>query len=294
MLEKKRWTWSRPTHPFNPSSKAAVKIENGYIFYSELWEPYFPFDFPNLPNRLAKVDNVASATEFVNKYGVLGYHAFYPDMEKEYGTSYIYKKGDPIEWFLIQARTVRFALNLIGAIQEKDDGFIGSFIKDTTVTVPLKMFIERTPDKTKTLAHIFAIGPETGYIRYQGEDAIMKSEQRLLALQIVEHLVNSNTEGVQRRLDFAGQWSPDKPYRLVQTFSARSLIESIWHFVGEAALLSQDKKSKGVRTCQECGLPFISTDGRQRFCPGDEFSKGSLCGARYRMRKHRKTGKGKV
>lgn len=279
--QEKLWVWCKPT-------KEAVELESGNIFYSDLWEPYHPFDFPNLPNILAKVDNTDSAIDFVKKYGVLGYHAFFPELENKagYGLGYVYEKGDPIDWLLAQARTVRFALHLINAINNKDEEDTKTFILNAMVQVQANMLRKEAPEGLKAKAHVFAEGSKIVF-RVLIQQNIWEGKYRLLAIQIVNHLVNSNSEGVQRRLLLKGNTIPETPYKFAQQLAARSLIEAIWYMVGNAALLSQEKNGKGVRTCQECGLPFIITDKRQRFCPGDAFSKGSLCGARNRMKKHR-------
>lgn len=269
MDEYQKWTWAKPTN-------CDVALENNCIVYSGLWHPYHPFDFPNLPNALAKVDNIKSAIEFSKKYGILGYRSFTDT------TTEVYCKGDPVEWFLAQALTIRFILFLIKAIQNNDDEEIKSLISDTVVQVPLNTFYENAPTGHYAPAHISIEGQETVYRIFNSN--YWKDKYHLFALQMVNLQINKNTEGVRRQLIL----NEREMNKSVPQFASRSLIEAIWYMVGDIYLLSFEDKGKGIRTCEECGMPFIVTDKRQKFCPGDQFSKGSLCGARQRVRRARK------
>lgn len=274
MEKYQKWSWSKPNN-------GEVALENNCIVYSALWSSYHPFDFPNLPNALAKVDNVKSAIEFSKKYGILGYRSF-TDTSSE-----IYCKGDPVEWFLLQASTVRFVLLLIKAIQTEDVKQIKYLINDSVVQVPSNTFHDGISSKHHTPVHVFSEGQETVYRLYNANK--WKNNEYLLALQMVNLLINKNTEGVHRQLIL----DTNNLDRSLFQFASRSLIESIWYLVGDAYLLSFEKKGKGVGTCEECGLPFIMTDKRQKFCPGDKFSKESICGTRNRVRKSRPPKEGK-
>ena len=65
----------------------------------------------NLPNALAKVENSKSAINFIKKYGFLGYRM----LSKE-----DLSLGEPLDWILAQARSVRFGLYLIVCLQDQE------------------------------------------------------------------------------------------------------------------------------------------------------------------------------
>lgn len=279
------WTWARPVHDI--PDQEIVKIKDGYVFLNQTWERYHPFNFPNLPNRLAHVESAKDITQFVERYGVLGYQ----ELTQENPRFDTYTVGDPVDWFLQQAKTVRFALQLINAVQEdKDKEQVKKLIYSAQVQVPMRMFVEGAPEYAKTKAHCFAEGPETVF-RPLIQPDIWEGKYKALAIQMASHLINTNSRGVSRVIGLMEKNSmPVIPCQFVQLLNGRSLIEAIWHQVGDAAL---NPSGKGTRICNECGLPFIVTDKRQKFCPGDEFSAGSLCGTRKRVRELRANKKKK-
>ncbi|UNC92419.1 hypothetical protein [Candidatus Contubernalis alkaliaceticus] len=294
MQELVKWKWAQP-------KADTVKIKDNRILWEGEWESkYYPFDFPNMPNALAKVDNAEQAVDFVKRYGFLGYFTF--DDEK---TVSLLSVGEPLDWFICHAKTVKLVLYLIEAMQNKNEKIIKSIIDSSIVEITRKMLWEGAPEikkteaqkaseKVKTKAHVIAEGPNISYTDafIQTPEILLGSQilsdnpqnkYQMIAILMVSHLIDENTKRVRRTLFLGGK----KLDRFMQSFYSRSLIEAIWYMIGDAALLSQEKNGKGIRTCKECGLPFIVTDKRQQFCPGDEYSKGSLCGARYRMRNYR-------
>ncbi len=281
MYVGKEWRWAKPIA--RKTEMENVKVLNGYVFYNQEWEPWHPFRYSNLPNQLAKIESTEKIVSFVEKYGVLGYQALIKDNP---GTD-TYTLGDPIDWFLQQAKTVKFALQLINAIQEEtEEENLKKLIYSTQIQVPLKMFLKNTPEKLTANAHCFAQGPEITFITIE-QPKKWEGIHRSLAIQMVSHLVNSNTKGVNRTIGLKEEgFTPVEPYQFAHTINSRSLIEAIWYQVGDTALNSQ---GKGTRICKECGLPFVVTDKRQQFCP-DDYS-GSLCGLRYRVRNSRKNKK---
>lgn len=273
------WEWCLP-------DEEGAEIDNGHVFYSNMTgERYAPFDFPNLPNRLASVETSNDVIRFVGRYGVLGYQTF--TEHQRLGDEWF--EGDPVNWFLLQARTIRFALQLIQATQENQpDEKIKTLIFSNTVDVPLKMFRTNAPDNFKVPAHHFAIGAEDVF-RAPIQAQVWEGIHDSLAMQIVGYLVNENTKGVSRVIGFPAQAPADRR-QFAQQFRARSLIEAIWYHVGDVALKVQGRTT---RLCKECGLPFVVTDNRQEFCPGDQWSTASACGNRYRARQKRKRDRAK-
>lgn len=281
------WVWARPVHDI--PDQEIVKIKDGYVFLNQTWEGYHPFNFPNLPNRLAHVESTKDITQFVERYGVLGYQ----ELIQENPRLDTYTVGDPVDWFLQQAKTVRFALQLINAVQEdKDEEQIKKLIYSAQVLVPANIF-ERAkdlPDEFMAKVHCFAEGPDVIFRPVLQPDQ-WEGKHRLLAIQMASHLINTNSRGVSRVIGLAEEdLAPAIPWQFAQLLNGRSLIEVIWHQVGDAAL---NPSGKGTRICNECGLPFIVTDKRQKFCPGDVFSSGSLCGTRKRVRELRANKKKK-
>lgn len=276
------WAWAHPV--MDTAGQPTVVVDNGHVFYSQAWRPYYPFEFPNLPNRLAAVDSTKDIVGFVGKYGVLGYRKLNGDDSTE-----VYTVGDPVDWFLLQAKTVRFALQVLNAVHEgKSDEQLKSLIYRNQIQIPLKTFITEASVTTETKTHCFAEGSEA-VLRPVVQPGQWEGKHKALAVSIVSHLVNINTVGVRRVIGVkSSDAMPVVPFQFAQQYSAGSLIGAIWHMVGDAAI---NTSGKGTRICRECGLPFIVTDNRQKFCPGDKFSSESLCGTRYRVRQHRRNGK---
>ncbi len=282
MFLSKDWVWYKPLASPDGVGRATVKVENGRIFYVQRWSVYHPFSFPNLPNRLAHVESTTEAVKFVESYGVLGYQA----LIKEQSSDDLFTTGDPLGWFLHQAKTVRFVLQLINALQEnKTDEQLSNLINNERMKVPLKVLFKDTQEETKGPAHCFAEGSDIVFRAALDREG----KYNLFAVQLVSHLININSRNVVRTIGIKTKRStPTEQYVFTQQFAFRSLIEAIWYMVGGAAV---NLNRKGVQICRECGLPFIVTDKRQKFCPGDAFSSGSLCGGRNRVRKYRKSDK---
>ena len=283
MQVAQEWQWPRPL------KNVTVEIESGHVKYNELREPYqelyFPLKQVNLPNKLAKVESQRDITPFVEKWGLLGFQK----LKGEGNNPAVNVKGDPVDWFLQQAKTVKFALLLINALQEEE----AEDRKEKTLKGLILNNQVKVASLGDMLAHVFAEGPEirvrpsfkrsnTGEPLAASTLPFQPETYKGFAAQLVSHLVNVNTKGVNRKIGL------NREGGFVSLISSRSLIETIWYHIGNTALNSKGKrKEKGTRLCEECETPFIVTDNRQRFCPGDEFSKGSLCGARYRVRENR-------
>ena len=229
---------------------------------------YCPLEVPNLPNALAKVRDAEAAVRFAGTYGRLGYDWILPkgQLDRRVG-------GDPLDWFLTQADTVRCALALVEALGREDENVAGAILKAQSVQTPAGFLIAKGP--ARVVQELF-VEPDFG------EPPALAAARAMVA-----GLVNGNTEGVHREISrMQGQ--------LASGFVFPALISAIWWMLGDAAILAQEQDGAAIRLCEECGTPFVVTDRRQRFCPPEFGSKASVCGTRYRMRQHRaKKGAGK-
>jgi hypothetical protein len=270
------WRIPPVNHPDNTPVCFADAILDGSL------EDFDPFDYPNLPNAFAKVDNEASAVAFAKKYGLLGYlllaedtaTGLVPQSLATFGRS-DGEPSEPVEWFLAHAAAVRFVLRLIKGLQDGDERGLGVLIDREAISMRL--------GKKTVKGHVAPVRNEVevrpdSFISYLSDPTPSQ-----WAVAWIAFMVDGNTQSIRRILT---------PFQstLWTGLYVKSLIEAIWYQVGEMALLSQEQDGKAVRACKECGTLFVVTDKRQQFCPGDAWSAGSLCGARSRMRKTRKGG----
>ena len=312
--------WPRP-------KKGRVHISHGLVcpgktfrdyIYSEN-DYYEPFDCPGLPNALAKVRTESHAVKFVQTYGLLGFTdvagvevinassdvlSGVLDEEAVCEAVYEHLPHDPPEWFLSQAQTVRFALDLIKALGCLDDKQLIATLEDHSVDLDrcanhtqhhssstrqnkTSIFggdvisgvyvLQLGEERPNNIAQTVIISTPIGQSR---SSAIREHAYALLAL-----MVNRNTKAIRLGVRASSNG-------LVFCREARALIEVIWYHIGEMALLIGRGKNRltrpaqGIRMCEECGLPFVVTDRRQRFCPPD-FGSKSLCATRARQRRLR-------
>lgn len=263
-LIQEPWWWNAP-------QPGAVRVRDGKIeVEAGCWELYNPFDIPNLPNTFAKVDGQKALVVFVQEYGLLGYAGLSEDRDP--------LEGDPVEWDLAHARAVRFALRLIQARNSASE--VKALLEQSVTTIPMNAVIPTAPAGLEAVGHTFPQGQEYRFTLYNEEQ--WSKEFQTFVPYMLTTMVNGNTCGVRHRLCY-------QPILHIQLI-AEALIEVIWHQVGEIAVMAWHQNGSRIRSCKECGLPFIVTDKRQQFCPkaavpGER--TGSICGARYRQRNRR-------
>lgn len=216
---------------------------------------------------------------------------------------------DPLSWFLAQARTVRFALDLISALEYDHTDRLLSVLEERRIDVewnddppwdgagpiePPPMGLAAFDGRGGAYgAYELALGPEVMcaggpydfLLRVYANDGDRPTAVRIHAYRLLAEMVNENTKGIHQGLQTTKRG-------LALSRTATALIEVIWYLVGEAALLvsrgmsREERPAQGIRMCEECGLPFVVTDRRQRFCPPD-FGSKSLCATRARQRRLR-------
>jgi len=256
---------------------------------------YNPADHPDLPNVFAKVIDEEKATQFAERWGLLGYNRL-----QDLGGA------EPLAWVLYQAKTVKFILDLTEKLYGRRTNIeaLVRFLrnenkKDTEFKYAKHSFIfggydlgigtnraQRSffapaglsPDETQSLLN----GEKASGGPKQIDDIMVKE----FAQQIISVCVNGNTLNVRRVLN-------ESDGKLVSSITYKALIEVIWHHVGNIVL--QVQEGKEIRICDECQTPFLVRDGRQRFCPSpgtEGYSRNqSNCSLRQRQRKKRQKDK---
>lgn len=248
---------------------------------------YRPQDFPLLPNALSKVKDERSALDFVRKWGLLGYSELLlstlrlfdesaeGDEDKERAVRAEVDQlagGDPLPWFLAQAKSVRFATELVEALQIDRPGAVG-----------LVLAIHQTEWRPAEFAG--ASGASLRFTLARGLEVRSREYTELdsprMAMRIVEDLVASNTRTVRRILLPGSSGN-----RLRWTTNMSALSEIVWSHVGDWA----DHGLVKLCELETCRTPFLVTDGRQRFCPADEEGGKSRCAGLYQKRQQRRSG----
>jgi hypothetical protein len=198
--------------------------------------------------------NKLKPVEFADQFGLLGYNYIVPREN-------VCKDGDPLNWFLAQARTVQVAAELIGRLgeaQESDGGrrFLAEYLKDEIGDGP------------------YSLGGRVTEIRFQQSSR----SPILVANGILRYLLNANLGETGRRIQIVASGP-----RTVFTF--RALIEVIYWQLADQ--IGKD----AIRRCAECGRIFTGANSRIRFCPPASGQTISPCKSRFNVRRHRKSGK---
>ncbi len=234
------------------------------VTFGKTEDYYNPFKLVNLPNAFAKVIDGKTALRFSETYGFLGW-PHYVEPERRQG-------GEPLSWVLNHASTVKLSLKIIAAIADEQldaDEQLESRFQELLVP-------ELIEDALGGIGVSYMVRDKRQLTVFFPENRGNRIDYKDIAQKLLIKVINKNTESVREMLQLS------KDNIIVPEFQADSLLDVIYWHVGRAAL-------SGVRSCKECGTPFVALDKRQKYCPGDEFSAtGSLCGLRARVRKSRK------
>jgi hypothetical protein len=270
---------------------------------------YEPLTQMTLPNALARIAVVADertqqpatkavlsareaaarreAKRFLSTYGPLGYQLLKPELAWP-------EQGEPLGWLLAEAETVRFALDLISALQEHDSAALEATLSRRRVRSGEDTGDEERSDLTPTSMryavcrdvehHGWHLG--TGHPRgldhgwydpvafypLPGQSA---ADLRGHAGRIVANLVRAHHPSQEGELVF-------REGRFAEVIEERPLLAAIWLHVKRAALGDVD-----VRHCAACGAPFLVSDRRQQYCPSLVSGEKSRCSTRQQMRRLR-------
>jgi hypothetical protein len=268
---------------------------------------YDPFERVELPNAFAKVVDATTAERFARRYGCLGYNGLLRavdstakrvGLERPRGRHWVeFFVVDPMDWVIAQARSVRLVLELLDAWREQGDEQLrrvlqrhrlkGAELAGWESVVP--------PDPRRgtlwlPVAEGVDLGQSQGYVGYfafvedKPRDWVYPPTTVLrdTAGEVITELITANMEHLGWQL-----WRSEGDAFAVQHRPA-GLIEVIWWHVQAVALGGR------ARLCElpSCRAPFIVTDDRQRFCPG-EWQPGlnrlgrSRCAALHQKRKER-------
>lgn len=289
------------------------------------WGPaeYEPLGRRNLPNALARIvaadaardrrqaETIArrEAERFLRRYGPLGF-ARLPGADPAW-------RGEPLGWIMAEARTVRFALELIEALRDRQAREL------------LRVLHHQRPAANRSSPA--SGGGDWRYVRYelcreafhhgsaQRYDLSQPPQRRpwldlatgwydpsasyplsaaaYLALMHYPDPRPLTEAEIGRLCDHAGSIVSDlvglHTEGMVGRFGWRAghfcawpeggpLLRAIWILIAEAASAGWQ-----IRRCGECQTPFVVTHARQQYCPAGAGSQKSACLAKRQMRLQR-------
>lgn len=210
---------------------------------------YYPFEQLELPNALAKIDpdNEEEILEFVHRYGILG------GSQDDHGFR---QEPESLEWIQHQIKTMKLLLNLVKCSRDDDEETAVGLCKEIE-GIEKDTLVIRT-DAYDVPSNLTKDAP-LGWVRYYACA-----------------IINDNIKGVTRK---AAMLPNGKGVKSEFYFSC--MLDAIYWNVLNAF------ESADIGRCEECGTPFIKTDGRQRFCPKQYLEKESKCGMRYHQEQRR-------
>lgn len=275
---------------------------------------YYPMASPTIVGEFARLrpGDERALLKFVHRWGSLGYDRLHDRAALD---------GDPVAWVWAHANGVRTVLDLHKLIRKRDGDGLAELLKGLALSQRTKEPLsqvnlllrdrERVGETADLVPDLFAspekpdeywspVVLEDGEsfrpaIIYGQRDRIdispylgfASEDPRRAAYRWIFSIVNPNLKGVYRRLtDLAptealASERPGLP-NLVWSFDA--LISVIYYHLAE--IVTQTR----LAICDNCGLPFVQTDARQRFCPPARWEpptkpeKESRCGQAYRKR----------
>jgi len=273
------WLWSRGAKPYVDKhgvlNEAAAEVE---------LLAYAPFDNSALPTVAAKVTDEKSALRFARAYGLFGFSGLLgKDVEdnNEIGGGPHWDElveldgGEPLDWVIAQSRSIRFALELVAS-------FHGT--GDPVADVLARNRLPESLQGRQSYPTVLRLRPTA--VELPGDVAPEEAAVTLLRM-----LTGRNTRGVRDALVA----DPSSPTGFHRRLVADALVEVVWWHVGRWAT------DGAVRLCEldTCRTPFLVTDQRQRFCPGETVvdpetgavrTLRSRCAALHQKRRQRQRG----
>lgn len=228
---------------------------------------YYPQLEKSLVSELAKVyRGTLTPLEFVNLFGLLGH-----DPAATVGM-------DPLDWFMAHARTVAVILDLMAKL-----GFLEDVqLDEKAIESQLRSLDPGAFAAGAGLCRIvvqFTSTPHNlAWATWKDDGATLEvlvppGGVVQAAQKLIVQLINRNLVGITPTLKF-----DDKTGDFSASFTFQALFNVVYWHLREVILRGT------LRTCEECGAPFIATDKRQRFCPPPEGVKESRCATRRRGR----------
>jgi hypothetical protein len=284
---------------------------------------YEPLRRHNLPNALARIVSAESggdrrkaeqiarreAEHFLRRNGPLGF-ARLQDEERDV------LAGEPLGWIMAEAHTVRFALDLIDALERadlcdvlgvlhrrwpasgdyesglpahqavryrlcRDAAHHGSSAGyDFSLPPKQRPWLELDAGWYDPGASYLLAGPAYAALR-RYPDPTLLSEPESAGLfdhagGIVADLINRHTKGTTQRFGWRAGGFCEWP-------EGGPLLRAIWLLVAETA-----SERRQIRHCRECGAPFVITHAKQEYCPAGARAQKSACLAKRQMRLRRR------
>jgi len=286
----------------------------------EAAEWYYPMSHPELPAELAKLADSSNeeVLQFVKRYGLLGYQQvaesspfrhsrleYYlrsaveqeipvvsPKHALDFGTDKALGLGDPVDWILIHASTVKMVLEIAGALNNR-----------ASLNRQIEGLVRREPYYDEYGEGLYGEGLEDVLrfeyaqrenrrkIRYNYYAELIHPHEA--AMQVIHTVLDSNLVGVFRRIPVVSDTHEDAAGKRIKTselesvFEFQSLLDCIYWLLADSIL--GDAK---IRKCLFCHRYFIAVHGKMKFCPPRKGFRGSSpCANNYRVRKFRRKEK---
>lgn len=231
---------------------------------------YTPASRAELPSAVAKLQrgDEAAIIRFAKIYGMFGFNEILPENSKLNATF-----GDPLAWIWSHAETLRLCLDLKEMLDcERDDSLRNRLLSLT----PSDMKHQKHPSPFLKFSAGAGVVQQF-FSPVSKEDD--KNVVRHLTGKILATIVSKNISGIFPEM----AWLESRQ-TFAQYFHCTALIEMAYWHVANAL------RGVRVRRCERpgCGGAFIQTDGRQRFCPGDQDNKlESPCAVLARVQRFR-------
>lgn len=229
---------------------------------------YDPLAHQEVISEYAKLNegDEAAVVQFARTWGLLGWK----ELTIEAMVSPV--NGDRLPWLWGHARNVRLVLRLYHYLQKSDTKGLSQFL-DSHRAPSLNPDEEDGP-----LISIELPDGLQGQQRFSWGEPATRVAPRV-AEEIIAAVINNNLQGRTHDTVLT------RPLRLIPDCPA--LLIAVYQHL--ARVVAEDRV---LARCQECSALFVVTDRRQKYCPPSPDWKGrtgSLCGARDRKRRQRRT-----
>ena len=241
----------------------AYAVRDGSLTVTEFGEPprfISPAGMPSLAAELARLRSASDDTiaVFASRWGLLGFGNLIHDA----------LAPEPVTWIRAAAEGLHHVLALTHLLAERNDHGVRAYLDGLRVPTD-----RTTPPFSPTVTCTDGEVTRTVVI-------LDRDDSTTTAESLIRELVNPNLSRISSNL----LQVPNAGLQLGLTFPALVDI-AYWH----AARLVASQS--GIARCRACGLYFIQTDPRQKFCPpsaAEHPNTESRCGRRFRANKERK------